>query len=213
MQPSSEPEQRKCPVCKEPIYYERERYCERCTKAVSVGNAFRREHFSIPLRYQDALYVDSKVADRAYTDSIIFSGPPGTGKTFAAYQLLRQLVSADPRQKIAAYSWAYVLMMLRRGYGDKGVTAGQEMIDALCEADAILLDDLGAEKITATNADWIRETLFVVLDRRWGNVRQTILTTNLPPELLPEYLGERIVSRVLGMCAVIEMGKVDRRMT
>lgn len=185
--------------------------CESCRQAVLAARNFNGEFCIVPKRYLEAWDVGRCHANMKPNAGYLLFGPPGSGKTDSAWGFMAVVEKNDPRKTRAAYSWPAVLLALRRGYSDKSSDAS-DIVDALRTADVVLLDDLGAEKITASNADWIRETLFVILDERWAEMRQTILTTNVRLEDLPNYLGERIVSRILGMCEVLEIGGQDRRL-
>lgn len=63
-------------------------------------------------------------------------------------------------------------------------------------ADVLVIDDIGREKPT----DWVRETLFLLIDSRYNAKRPTIFTSNYHPKDLAERLSEPIADRVLEMC-------------
>lgn len=64
-------------------------------------------------------------------------------------------------------------------------------------ADALVIDDIGREKPT----DWVRETLFLLIDARYNAKRPTIFTSNYHPRELAERLSEPIADRILEMCS------------
>lgn len=69
----------------------------------------------------------------------------------------------------------------------------------------LIIDDLGAEKAT----DWTKQTLFDILNHRYNEELQTIITSNFSLEelrkRLSEYEGARIIRRIKEMCEVIEL--------
>ncbi len=202
---------KKCGLCQREIepYRSAAALCQRCERLVEFARQFNLAHFHVPARYEQAA-----IQRRFEAGSYLLHGPAGTGKTHTGYALLSAWLSADRRMTVAAYSWPAVLMELRRSYGASADirTEADNIVAALRSADAALLDDLGAEKVTEANAGWIREILFVILDERWREKRLTILTSNLQPEQLEPYLGDRILSRILGMCEPIPLKGRDRRL-
>jgi DNA replication protein DnaC len=90
------------------------------------------------------------------------------------------------------------------------------------EADILLLDDLGAWKMT----DWMLDTLFFLLNSRYMAKRATLITTNFPDvapevaakdlthrrkEYLVERVGVRLRSRLMEMCLLVRMTGNDHR--
>jgi DNA replication protein DnaC len=90
------------------------------------------------------------------------------------------------------------------------------------ETDLLVLDDLGAWKMT----DWMNDTLFYILNSRYLAQRASIITTNFQDvdkktaleadslrrkEYLVDRIGLRLRSRLLEMCVVINMQGPDHR--
>jgi DNA replication protein DnaC len=69
--------------------------------------------------------------------------------------------------------------------------AADERLDALMAIEVLILDDLGAEHLTA----WAQEQLFVLLNARYLAERATVLTSNDRPEALPARLQSRIAEQ------------------
>ena len=206
----------KCKICSAACESER---CYSCSERVNRADIFRRQHWIIPKRLFDSLKAagpDFGVDVVIWPDEgALLTGPVGSGKTHTGHVLLLDAIRNDPRQTIAAYSWPLVLSKLRAGYrsSDPDVTAeGGGIVAALQDADVAMLDDLGAEKVTDANSGWIQEALYLILDHRWAWEKQTIVTTNLEPAAMADYLGPRIASRVLGMCRVLNLEGTDRRL-
>ena len=59
----------------------------------------------------------------------------------------------------------------------------------------LILDDLGAEK----PSDWVKEQLYVIINRRYENMLPTIITTNCTMNELKDRIGERTASRIIEM--------------
>lgn len=76
-------------------------------------------------------------------------------------------------------------------------------------APCLVIDDLGAEK----PSDWTRQTLFEIIDYRYRENLQTIITSNFDVEGLKsrlgsppfDYEGNRIIRRIKDICRLVEL--------
>lgn len=80
-------------------------------------------------------------------------------------------------------------------------------IKRIKNAKRLILDDLGAEKLT----DFAAEILYDLIDYRWGNLLETVVTSNLSPSEIAAKHGDRIASRILGFGKPVSMIGTDRR--
>jgi DNA replication protein DnaC len=113
-------------------------------------------------------------------------GPCGAGKSHLAAAIAN--VVATGGQSVAYASVPDLLRFVRRGFGER---TADERLDALMAIDVLILDDLGAEYLTA----WAAEQLFVLLNARYLADRATVLTSNDRPETLPARLQSRIAEQ------------------
>ena len=97
----------------------------------------------------------------------------------------------------------------REGYQTEAATDGDTAARrAIAERfDLILLDDLGAQVFR----DWQREILTLLIDRRYRDNKQTLITSNLDLDGLAATLDARAASRIAEMCAVIRFDGKDFR--
>ena len=72
----------------------------------------------------------------------------------------------------------------------------------------LFLDDLGAENAT----DFVRDTLYLIINRRYEGKLPVIITSNLDLGELSDSVGDRIASRIAGMCDMVELEGGDRRL-
>jgi DNA replication protein DnaC len=97
----------------------------------------------------------------------------------------------------------------------------REAYRAALESEILVLDDLGAHRVT----DWVEDTVTSIVTQRCNNRRATIVTTNLrDPEVgdqrgsglqddihskyfLEERIGMRARSRLFEMCKLIKMSR------
>jgi len=93
------------------------------------------------------------------------------------------------------------------------------------ETDVLILDELGAVKPT----EWVWDTVSLILNARYNNNRTTIITTNYTngqsaeaderqgikrinrEPTLGDRVGDRMRSRLLDMCRIINMDGQDFR--
>lgn len=73
--------------------------------------------------------------------------------------------------------------------------------------DTVIVDDLGSEAATPI----VLEAFLSFFDYRWSRNLPTIVTSNLKPNELRSALGERLSSRIIGLCTPVEIKGDDRR--
>jgi len=125
-------------------------------------------------------------------------GPCGAGKSHLAAAIANTVATSG--QGVTYASVPDLLRFVRRGFGDG---AADERLDALMQIDVLILDDLGAEYLTA----WAAEQLFVLLNARYLADRATVLTSN---DRL-EALATRLHSRIREQAQIIWMPISDYR--
>ena len=153
---------------------------------------------------------------------LLLTGDNGVGKTHLAVSVLRELMS---QKGARGQFWDFheLIREIRNSYNPETKTTELMVLEPVVEADVLLLDDLGAWKMT----DWMNDTLFYVLNSRYLAKRATIITTNYQDadkekvlnadfltrkEFLVERIGQRLRSRLMEMCAVVAMTGPDRRL-
>ncbi len=97
---------------------------------------------------------------------------------------------------------------LKTTFGGHGKTE-QEVLDRYTKLPMLVIDDLGAEK----SGEWARQDLYYLIDQRYKNEVQTVITSNLTLARISELIDDRIASRINGMGVVIELGGEDRRVS
>lgn len=144
-------------------------------------------------------------------ENIVIQGGVGTGKTGAAIAALRELFFTG--SSILYWSLPDLMDALRaeefsRTKGDDPArpvpTMGQ-----LTNVDVLLLDDMGTERPTA----YVTDRLFLIVDKRYGEGKPTVVTTNVVGGGFEKYLGDRIASRLRECSRVIVAAGPDLRRT
>ena len=151
---------------------------------------------------------------------LLMTGRSGLGKTHLAVAVLRELwITKGARGQF--WDFHELIREIRNSYNEETHTTELQVLEPVTGADILLLDDLGAWKMT----DWMLDTLFFIVNSRYLEKRATLITTNLPDanreyaadrsNRLGEYLVERIGaplrSRLMEMCLIISMDGPDFR--
>ena len=159
-------------------------------------------------------------------DSLLFTGPPGCGKTHLAVatcrELIRQVkignqrsevgdqrseVEPSPNQTEMAFTTVPELLMeIRSSFGNTPSASEAEIIGHYSGVEVLVLDDLGAEK----TSEFAIQSLYLVIDRRNRELKPTIVTTNLSLAEIETRLNGRIASRLSEM-KIIKLSMPDHR--
>jgi len=144
-------------------------------------------------------YADHFEEFKAENIGMIFCGPVGNGKTFAAACIANALI--DRGIPVLMTSFPRIL------------NSGYEKNDLVREAqafDLVIIDDLGTER----QSEYALETVYYFLDERYKSGKPTIITTNLGKSDIenPRNMDyKRIYDRVLEMCLPMTFPARDRR--
>jgi DNA replication protein DnaC len=152
---------------------------------------------------------------------LLFCGDNGVGKTHLAVAVLRELV-ASRGARGQFWDFHELIREIKSSYDPETKTTELQVLEPVVEMDVLLLDDLGAWKMT----DWMNDTLFYILNSRYMAKRPTLITTNYQDvtreealaadplrrrEFLVERIGQRLRSRLMEMCLVVRMQGADHR--
>ena len=140
----------------------------------------------------------------------------GCGKTYLVSALFNELAKKNIKSTIIYFP--ELLRSLKASFSNTEENY-EERFDAVKEANLLLLDDIGAEKLS----DWARdEVLGVILQYRMEEHLPTFFTSNLSLKELEEHLqigkssedkikARRIIERIKYLTEELEMNSVNRR--
>jgi DNA replication protein DnaC len=220
---------------------------ERCECSYAARNAAIKENSRIPVNYQHAsldnfivpqdnpvarqglgtvlMQVRSFVREYPAGDrpGLLLIGEPGSGKTHLAVAALRALL--EKGHEGVFFDYQNLLDKIRAGYNATSGASEREAYRDALDAPVLLLDDLGAHRVT----EWVEDTVTSIITDRCNNRKTLIATSNLPdPDVtgamieytgaggvavhrktLAEMIGARARSRLFEMCKVVKMPAVE----
>ncbi len=144
------------------------------------------------------------------------SGSQGCGKTAIAINFAKNWIKSQKVQEDVETNYLKFIHFLdivktaRTAFKDnnEGWLARTLMSD-LKDWDLLVIDDLGTEKQT----DFIQEMVYDLINFRYENLKQTVITSNFSLAEIGEKYHARIASRIAEMCELITpKNQTDKRL-
>ena len=198
----------------------REQAAERRMREARIPPRYQRCTLDNFVTYQNEELLRAVESARRFADAfpvvqkgLMLIGPPGIGKTHIAVAVLRDVVKRTGARGLY-YDTRALLRDIRTTYNPVLHMAEMDVIRPVMEAEVLVLDDLGAERLT----DWVEETMSLIVNTRYNERRPTIFTSNyedIPDEgelnSLLVRVGFRLHSRLREMCEFLEYDGPDYR--
>ncbi len=120
--------------------------------------------------------------------TVLFMGQSGLGKTFLMHAMARRLLQRG-KQVLLVGAYRFLDAARKAYFG-----GSHEEIDAMLEADVLMIDDMGTEPMmeNITVGQW-----FNLISERQNSGKGLIISTNLQKDELRNQYTERIASRLL----------------
>lgn len=137
--------------------------------------------------------------------NLFLVGAAGSGKSYLAAQMMLGQIEKGRGYYPVWINVPRFLFGVRREFNMK---YEEDLVGDVLRKRYVVLDDLGAEHTT----DWVTETIYIIVNSIWENGYNLIITSNSQPNELSERLGDRLISRILDICEVKQLGTKDRRL-
>lgn len=153
---------------------------------------------------------------------LLLTGNPGAGKTHLAIAAMKKLIERG--FECVFFDYQNLLERIRSGYDAASGTSDREAYRTALDAEVLVLDDLGAHRVT----DWVEDTVTAIITYRCNQRKPLIATTNLADDeriteiamgggikntvrnrTLSEMIGTRARSRLSEMCRVVRIADVE----
>ena len=139
-------------------------------------------------------------------------GPAGVGKTHLAVAIVRRLIIKGVPGIFCEFG--SLLKSIQDSYNPVSKSSELKVLSPVYETDVLVLDELGATIPT----DWVRDTMYQIINKRYNDRKLTILTTNYSDiresdkeQTLEDRIGTRLRSRLYEMCTKVVMDGGDYR--
>lgn len=152
-------------------------------------------------------------------ESLIVIGPRGTGKTHFLCACVKLAIEQRARAKgveeivvpgklpIQFLPVPELMLEFKRSYEKDSSFSEADVLDKYSRMELLALDDLGAERVSS----WSIQMLYLLIDRRYRDMKRTLISSNLTLAKISETLDDRIASRVMEMCHRVRFEGKDRR--
>lgn len=120
---------------------------------------------------------------------LVFSGQPGTGKSHLAIAILQALVPAHVGRYMTCLE---LIQTIRSAWRKDSEHSEMEVVAELAAVPLLVLDEIGVQN--GTDSEMLH--LFDVLDKRYRDLKPTILLTNQNKEGFRQFVGERVYDRM-----------------
>lgn len=166
----------------------------------------KKKFRQIPPKYRD---LDTDKSLNGFMDKNLFIyGGSGVGKTVFVCSIAKEYIKRNER--VRYYNYPKLIMELQNLYmkNSREFTAVDLAKDIADFNGVIVLDDLGAEKLT----DFTRQITYYIINEREQWLVPLIITSNFDLDTIDSMVDPRISSRIAGMCEVIKFTGKDRRL-
>jgi DNA replication protein DnaC len=172
----------------------------------------RIKKFSLRIQH-DLKIIDVPKNIPEIIESTFIFGKVNTGKTLRAIFMMLQEekqrwmhtelidnIYQEVKDDYVFISAPELLNEIKCGFDCKE-NSDQDIINKYSSVYFLIIDELGIEKVS----DWVLQTLYLIINRRYESMMKTIITSNFSlDELAVRLNDDRITSRIERMCKIEE---------
>lgn len=147
-------------------------------------------------KVRDSAFAYASSFDSEESPGLLLRGGTGSGKTHVAVAIMKEAMRRGYSAHYANFS--DLLSRIRDSYHENSKESEGALLALIDSVDLLVLDDVGAENTT----DWVRDRLYLIINRRYENARPVIITTNCEEAELEARIGPRTASRLYEMCSM-----------
>ena len=158
---------------------------------------FENDNGKVPKLEHGRKYAEKWDEMRSDNIGMLFWGPPGSGKTFAAASIANALCEKFVSVRMMTLGTILTLLPVKT-FHEREV-----FLQDICYCDLLILDDFGMERQT----DYANEQVFSIIDGRYLARKPLIVTTNLSLDELKHPTNitkQRVYDRILEMCVPVK---------
>lgn len=122
--------------------------------------------------------------------TVCLTGSRGNGKTQIGVEAILKTTLAGRSARFVTAQRMF--MEFKASFDDGSKRTEVQVLDALRRPALLVIDEVGQR----TESEWESRTLFELLNARYNDLSDTVLTANLEPGQLAENLGPSLVSRM-----------------
>lgn len=123
---------------------------------------------------------------------LIFSGLPGTGKSHLAAAILQSMLQRD----ICYVTCLDMIREVRDAWRKGSERSESRVLSTFGDLDLLVIDEVGVQYGTESE----QTIIFDILDRRYRDVRPTVILTNQDKAGFKTFIGERTYDRLTETC-------------
>jgi len=169
----------------------------------------------VPKRYEDAWLENApeKVKEWLEKDgrekrSLFIYGKCGTGKTYIVFGIKKNLLLLEDRDFTIWNSTKLASIFRDESMTKSEYDRNYTLENLLKTTDRLIIDDFCAEKYS----EFLEECFYRIMNDRWESTAPMMITSNFSLKEISDRIGDRIASRIAGMCDIIELTGEDKRL-